>query len=76
MPLSNAEKQRRWRKRNVVVLTHNADDIAAQLIGMPDQEELREVGKKLRKVASFIDDHLRHPNRSRTTRSRQSKKEE
>ena len=57
MPLTNAEKQQRWRDRNVVVLTGDAKAIAEQLIGMSDQ-------KKLRKVAAFINDHLKHPDRS------------
>jgi hypothetical protein len=57
MPLSNAEKQRRWRERNVVVLTADAREIAGMLIDMADQG-------KLKKIARFINDHLRHPDRS------------
>jgi hypothetical protein len=64
MPLSNSEKQRRFKKRNVIVLTRNADDIAAQLIDMRDQDRLREAVKKLRKVVSFISNHLQHPDRT------------
>ena len=56
MAISNAEKQARWRDRNVVSLTADARDIAAKLIWMDDQ-------KKLRKVASYVNDHLRHPRR-------------
>src|SRR5262249_38939060 len=58
----NAEKQRRYRDRNVVVLTGDAATIAEQLIGMSDQ-------KKLGKIAAFINDHLRHPDRTPTERS-------
>jgi hypothetical protein len=57
MALTNAEKQRRWRDRNIATLTGDAASIAAQLIGMTDQ-------KKLRKIAAFINDHLRHPDRT------------
>ena len=57
MGLTNAQKQQRWRDRNVVVLTGRAATIAEQLIGMSDQ-------KKLRKIAAFINDHLRHPERT------------
>jgi hypothetical protein len=56
MALSNAEKQARFRSRNVVVLTDHARDIAAKLIDMDDQN-------KLRKVARYVNDHLRHPDR-------------
>jgi hypothetical protein len=54
---SNAEKQRRWRERNQLVLTGTAADIAAQLIELVD-------AKKLRKVTRFVNDHLRHPERT------------
>jgi hypothetical protein len=57
MPLTNAEKQQRWRDRNVIVLTAAANDIATKLIEMEDQP-------KLRKVAKFINDHLKNPNRT------------
>jgi hypothetical protein len=52
MPLSNAEKQRAFRERNVVVLTADAREIADMLIHMADQN-------KLKKVARFINHHLR-----------------
>jgi hypothetical protein len=57
MALTNAEKQARWRERNIVKLTDPANEIAAQLIGMDDQA-------KLRKIAKFINDHLKHPDRT------------
>jgi hypothetical protein len=56
MAMSNAEKQARWRDRNVVSLTARADDIAAKLIAMDDQN-------KLRRIARYVNDHLRHPDR-------------
>ena len=62
MGMSNAEKQARWRDRNVVSLTADARDIAAKLIWMDDQ-------KKLRKVASYVNDHLRHPDRDAEERA-------
>jgi hypothetical protein len=49
--LTNAEKQERWRKRNQVVLTDSAKRIAAKLIAMDDED-------KLRKIASYVNDHL------------------
>jgi predicted secreted protein len=52
MGLTNAQKQQRWRDRNVVVLTGNAATIAERLIEMSDH-------KKLKKIAAFINDHLR-----------------
>jgi hypothetical protein len=60
MPLTNAEKQARWRDRNVIVLTRDAPEIAGLLIDqITDHDELNDIVKKLRKVASFGDDHLR-----------------
>jgi hypothetical protein len=56
MPLSNAEKQRRWRDRNQILLTDSAADIAEKLIEMADQA-------KLKKVAQYVNDHLKHPDR-------------
>jgi hypothetical protein len=64
MPLTNAEKQKRFRERKVIVLTHDANDIAERLIELHDQDELRATVRKLRKVASFVADHLRHPDRN------------
>ncbi len=57
MALTNAEKQARWRERNVVKVTDDAASIAATLIAMDDQA-------KLRKIAAFVNDHLKHPDRS------------
>jgi hypothetical protein len=62
MAMSNAEKQARFRDRNVVHLTAAADDIAAKLIAMDDQN-------KLRKVVRYVKDHLRHPDRDATERA-------
>ena len=64
MALTNAEKQRRFRERNVIVLTEDAKDIAGRLIDMEDQAELRRVETKLRKIARYIGDHLKHPDRT------------
>jgi len=62
MALTNAEKQARWRERNVVKLTDPAMEIAEMLIEMDDQA-------KLRKIAAFINDHLKHPDRTAEERS-------
>ena len=51
MPLTNAQKQERWRTRNQVVLTDPAKRIAAKLIAMDNQA-------KLRKISSYVNDHL------------------
>jgi hypothetical protein len=56
MALSNAEKQSRFRDRNVVVLTDDARGIAQKLIAIGDQN-------KLRRIARYVNDHLRHPDR-------------
>jgi hypothetical protein len=56
MALTNAEKQRRFQERNVVVLTRSAEDIAEKLMLMADQE-------KLRKVVAYLKDHLENPAR-------------
>jgi hypothetical protein len=40
MALSNAEKQRRWQKRNLISLTWNAHEIARRLAAMDDQAKL------------------------------------
>jgi hypothetical protein len=47
MALSNAEKQRRWRARNQIVLTATAKAIAGQLVAMADQEKVRAVADLL-----------------------------
>jgi hypothetical protein len=62
MALTNAQKQARWRERNVVVLTDGAQWIAEKLIDMGDQA-------KLRRIAAFINDHLKHPERDPTERA-------
>jgi hypothetical protein len=61
MTLTNAEKQQRWRDRNQVVLTDRPEDIALKLMDMPDQA-------KLKKIARYINDHLKHPDRNREER--------
>jgi len=50
---TNAERQARFRDRNVVLLTSDAREIAAKLIDMADQA-------KLKQVARYINDHLKH----------------
>jgi hypothetical protein len=40
MALSNAEKQRRWRERNLIPLTADAREIARKLAAMDDQVKL------------------------------------
>src|SRR4051812_21288007 len=57
MALSNAQKQSRWRERNQVVLSEDARTIAAMLIGMEDQA-------KLKRIARYVNDHIKHPDRS------------
>jgi hypothetical protein len=49
MPLTNAQKQARFRKNNLVILTGSAEDIAKKLIGMADQDKLRKVYRLLGK---------------------------
>jgi hypothetical protein len=56
MALTNAEKQARWRERNFISLTDDAASISWKLMQM-DQA-------KLRKLAKFINDHLKHPDRT------------
>src|SRR5215213_10441915 len=53
----NAEKQARWRERNIILLADDAREIAAKLIAMDDQAKLR------------INDHLKHPDRTPTERA-------
>ena len=55
-PLSNAERQARWRERNLNKLTDSATDIAERLIAMDET--------KLREVAKSVNDHLKRPARS------------
>jgi hypothetical protein len=43
MAMTNAQKQARWRERNVVVLTESAKAIAEKLMGMDDQDKLRKI---------------------------------
>jgi hypothetical protein len=67
MPLTNAEKQERWRKRNQLVLTAPAAAIVRQLAAMADQNKLYEIARqlaamadqnKLYEIARRIDEHL------------------
>ena len=60
-PLTNAQRQARWRERNVVVLTADARDIAARLIAMEET--------KLRKVAAVVNGHLKRPRRRDTDKT-------
>jgi hypothetical protein len=62
MALSNAEKQARFRDRNVVLLTGDAQAIAGRLIDLVDRG-------KLRRIAHYVNDHLRHPDRDATERA-------
>jgi hypothetical protein len=62
MALTNAEKQARWRERNMISLTDGASDVAEKLIEMGDQA-------KLRKIAKFVNDHLKHPDRTQVERA-------
>ena len=57
MALTNAQKQRRFGDRNVIVLTDRAEQIAEKLFDMEDQ-------KKLRRIAKLIGNYLKNPNRS------------
>jgi hypothetical protein len=50
-PLTNAQKQERWRRRNQIVLGDDADDIAAKLIGLDR--------RKLRRIVTLIVRHLK-----------------
>jgi hypothetical protein len=61
MPLTNAEKQARFRDRNVVTLTGAAGEIAAKLIDMSDQ-------KKLKKVHRIVATYLKDPQRATEAR--------
>jgi hypothetical protein len=46
MALTNAQKQKRWRRRNQVVLTEDAEAIALKLIAM-DRAKLRKVHNRI-----------------------------
>jgi hypothetical protein len=59
VPLTNAQKQDRYRERHQVLLTARAEEIAEKLIEMADQA-------KLRKIARLVNDHLTHPDRTPT----------
>jgi hypothetical protein len=61
MALTNAQKQARWRERNVITLTARAEDIAEKLMEMGDLT-------KLRKIHRWIGNHLKNPKRSLTER--------
>src|SRR5262245_62158449 len=55
MPLTNAQKQQRWRERHVVVLSAPAEDIASKLIASDDLY-------KLHTIAAIVNAHLKdHP---------------
>ncbi len=55
MPVTNAEKQARWRERHVVVLSTLAQDIADKLIATGDLY-------KLHTIAALLNGHLKdHP---------------
>jgi hypothetical protein len=66
MALTNAEKQRRWRERrmsNTIVLASDpAAHIAENMILMEDQA-------KLRQISRFINEHLKHPDRTAEERA-------
>src|SRR5512133_2476185 len=49
MPLTNAEKQQRWRERNQIVLTGEIDDIAATLIAGLERVALRKLVTRINK---------------------------
>jgi hypothetical protein len=55
MPLSNAEKQARWRKRNVIVLTASPFEIVRRLVAMEDQVSLR-------LIVALLNKHLKPGN--------------
>jgi hypothetical protein len=57
MALTNAEKQRRWKERNQVVLTWTAPAIAGKMMDMADQAKLRE-------IVGYLKRHLRDPARN------------
>jgi hypothetical protein len=54
MPLTNAEKQARFRNRNVITLTANAHEIAHRLLAMDDKV-------KLALIAAILDRKLHPP---------------
>jgi hypothetical protein len=62
-PKANAKERRDWR----IILTADLDanEIANQLIERnQDQDDLRKVLAQLRKVVSWVADHVRHPDRT------------
>jgi hypothetical protein len=52
MPLTNAEKQARWRDRNMIVLSASAEHIASKLTATDDLH-------KLHKLAALLNHHLK-----------------
>jgi len=66
MALSNAEKQARWRLRNQVNLQSDAEDIARQMIDMPDQTKLAE-------IVGYITEHLANPAKRKRQRQREAR---
>src|SRR5262249_52546299 len=61
MALTNAQKQARFRERNTIVLTADAQEIAEKLMDMEDQA-------KLHKIHRWVGNHLKNPKRSLTER--------
>jgi hypothetical protein len=59
MPLTSAEKQARYRERNIVLLTASADDIARKLLGMEDQIKVLQVFGLLRNQLAPTDGRCR-----------------
>jgi hypothetical protein len=57
MALTNAEKQARWRERNMISLKERAADIAGKLIR--DGRSAQAAQDR-----QFINDHLKHPDRT------------
>ena len=54
MALTNAEKQARWRNRNIISLTERSADIAWKLIEMGERAKLVQISK-------LINEYLKHP---------------
>src|SRR5262249_25544907 len=59
MALTNAEKQARWRKRNLIALTANAREIARRLATMDDQVKLAQIVGLLNKQLNPKDGRCR-----------------
>ena len=65
MPLTNAQKQARWRERNVITLSAPAEEIADKLTATADPG-------KLHKLAALLNHHLkaRRPRQTTTAKPR------